>query len=284
MPGLAQLIRQIVCGFDILRPSRAAIRHAFELAERFNALLDVVYAQPPSLSALVGVRSQRETGVSSHERLRKAIAGVVTPIQGRASLHIVADHAVAAILGHAERTKSDLIVLGSCPDEIPDEQRSRVADRIVQRTSRAVMTSNEWAWADPPGIARILLPVTSATVSPRTAEWAATLAWTFDGRIELFHVQAAAADDVSPSAALARGQALLQRWKEELNARGAIVSRATLGEGNVASRIIERAEATRADLVLIEQPPASSSWPEGVVAAVRRETGARVISLKSDTD
>jgi nucleotide-binding universal stress UspA family protein len=276
------LIRQIVCGLDVLRPSRAAIRHAFELAERFNALLDVVYAQPPSLSALVGVRSQREAGVSSHERLRKAIASVVTPIQGRASLHIVTDHAVHGILEHAERTKSDLIVLGSCPDEIPDEQRSRVADRLVQQTSRAVLTSNEWAWADPPGIARILLPVGLAAFSARTAEWAATLAWRFDGRIELFHVLPETTDDVSPSAAQARAQALLQRWQEQLNARGAVVSRLTVGQGDVASRIIERAESTRADLVLMESPAVTPPWPHDVVAAVRRETGARVLSLKLD--
>jgi nucleotide-binding universal stress UspA family protein len=274
------LIRQIVCGLDVMRPSRAAIRHAFELAERFNALLDVVYAQPPSLSALVGVRSQRDVGVSSHERLRKAIASVVTPIQGRASLHIVTDHAVHGILEHADRTKSDLIVLGSCPDDIPDEQRSRVADRLVQQTTRAVLTSNEWAWADPPGIARILLPVGTTAFSPRTAEWAATLAWHFDGRIELFHVLPEATNDVSPSAALARANALLQRWQEQLNARGAIVSRLTVAQGEVASRIIERAEATRADLVLMESPAVARVSPHDIVATVRRETGARVLSLK----
>jgi nucleotide-binding universal stress UspA family protein len=274
------LIRQIVCGLDVLRPSRAAIRHAFELAERFNSLLDVVYAQPPSLSALVGVRAQRDTGISSHERLRKAIASVVTPIQGRASLHIVTGHAVHEILAHAERTKSDLIVVGSCPDDIPDEQRSRVAERLAQQTTRAVLTSNEWTWADPPGIARILLPVGLAAFSARTADWAATLSWHFDGRIELFHVLPETVDDVSPSAALARAHALLRRWQEQLNARGAVVSRLTVGQGDVASRIIERAEATRADLVLMESPAATKPRPHDVVATVRRETSARVLSLK----
>lgn len=279
------MIRQIVCGLDVLRPSRAAIRHAFELAERFNALLDVVYAQPASLSALAGVRSQRDSGgTSSHERLRKVVASVVTSIQGRASLHVATDHAVPAILAHAERTKCDLIVLGSCPDEIPDEQRSRVADRIVQQTNRAVMTSNEWTWADPPGIARIMLPVTATAFSARVADWAATLAWHFDGRIELVHVLPPRPENVTPTAALALAQALLLRWKEQLNSRGVTVSRLTPVEGDVASRIIERAEATRADLVLMDTNAGWSDKPLEVVAAVRRETGARVISLKLESD
>jgi nucleotide-binding universal stress UspA family protein len=281
------VIRQIVCALDILRPSRAAIRHAFEIAERFNALLDVVYAQPNFSSSLVGVRSQREASSTSHERLRKVVATVVTPIQGRASLHVLPEQPVAAILEHAARTKSDLIVLGSFPDDIPDEQRSRVADRISRDAHCAVMTSNEWTWADPPGISRILLPVGAGALGPRVVEWAATLAWHFDAQIELFHVLAPATSDEAGVQASKAASERLARCKEVLNGRGATVSRATLGEGPTAPRIVERAESTGADLILMTTPESqdgSAVAATDIVAAVRRDTGTRVLSVKTERD
>jgi nucleotide-binding universal stress UspA family protein len=281
------LIRQIVCALDVLRPSRAALRHAFEVAERFNALLDIVYARPPSPAALTGFRTSGDLGATTHEKLRKIVAGAVTPIQGRANLHVLADEPVAAILSHAARTRCDLIVLGSCPDEIPDEQRAKVADRLAAAARCAVMTSNEWSWADPPGIKRVLLPVGSKPFTPSpVVDWAATLAWHFDAKIELLHVLPPASEGDEATQPVRRlAEDRLARWKEYLNGRGVSVSDAILVAGHTASRIIERAELSRSDLIVLAAPSAERDLATpGLVAEIRRSTGARVLSVRREAD
>jgi nucleotide-binding universal stress UspA family protein len=278
------LIRQIVCALDVLRPSRAAVRHAFEIAVRYNALLDVLYARPPSSTKLTGLGTQPDSPVDANDKLRELIGSVATPIRGRASVHVIAGPAVPAILEYATRTRCDLIVLGSSPDEIPSEQRARVADRVAARARCAVMTSNEWTWADPPGLGRILLPVRSAPFAPsRVAEWVATLGWHFDSSVELLHVTPQGQDGPAQAIAADRARVHMADWKAYLNGRGVRVSHTSVIDGLTAPRIAERAELTRADLIAMEAGSGQGE-ADDLAAQVRRNSGTRVLSVRRDPD
>jgi nucleotide-binding universal stress UspA family protein len=289
------LIRQVLCALDVLRPSRAALRHAFEIAERFNAQLDILYARPTSASGLSGLRTQNNPAPTPHERLQKIIAAAVTPIAGRASLHVVADHPVPAIVTHATSTKADLIVLGSSPDEVSSEPGARVADRVAAGTRSAVMTSNELEWAEPPGVARILMPVGLEPFKvSRVTEWAAMLGWHFEARVELLHVlspgtepEGGTTHDITPERRRKQVEARLLEWKEHLNGRGVSISRITIMDGPAALRIVEHAEVTRADLIVMPAPANTNGKPRaalGTLSEVRHHARTRVLSVRLEDD
>lgn len=283
----APCLGRVVCALDVLRPARSALRHAFELAERFGALLDVVYVHPAANGATRSPSASRgrlETAPPV-EALQGIVRGITTAIAGRASLHVIEDDPVRGLLAYAARAKADVLVLGAS-DGSHDDRAPSTSERVASVAPCAVLTVREDAPVPRPDFRRMLLPANVDTSTPMHATgWAILLGWSFQSELELLHVLAPAPPGHELGAwhrtRRTRAEQGLERLKQHVQTRGVPVPRTTLVEGAAAACIVDHASSMGAGLILMETPSATPGTGSAQVARVRRASFSRVLSVSA---
>lgn len=261
-------LESILVGLDFSAP---AIRSAEWVSEYFApsatvTLLHVIDPpdRPRFAAALLPAPETVESIVREHaeQRLREIAASFTRPTP-RCEIRVGKPHEQIAEL--AASTKADLVVIGPHGDRLRTSNfLGTSADRVI-RTSRVPILV---ATAPPAGRPRrLLVPVDDAEITTTVLAWAHDLAQAFDADVTLLHVWsnaeyshvASMAHATSGSEAKAREEIEKDlreagvRWLDELASMGIDRSRvtATVTHGNAGEVVLETAERTHADLIVM---------------------------------
>ena len=105
--------RRILCPIDFSPHSERALRHALAIARWYDSALTVLHVEDVILGAArAELHLQAQFADWAHRDLREFVEGAGGDRQN-VSVHMTSGDAVRAILGHATRESSDLIVMGT---------------------------------------------------------------------------------------------------------------------------------------------------------------------------
>ena len=187
-----RLFRRILVGVDEGGLAANAILRGVQLADRFNAQLDLLHAVdiPPSLWPGLSDEERARMHGSAMARARKAalevlaeaLPGQVDFERIETALHVIPGHPPRAILKRAEAKAADLILLG------PHAKTSWFDFGSTSRALFAEATTPIWTQVESPApIKKILLPVDFSKHGARAIAFAARLAAELDASVELLH-------------------------------------------------------------------------------------------------
>jgi nucleotide-binding universal stress UspA family protein len=253
---------RILCAVDLARPAPGALGFTRLLGERFGAALEALHVAPYA--------------DAQHERSLTALVADASP--AFQVTNVVASHPAQAIVEHAERSNSDLIVLGS-------RQRSDLGwqfrDDVVRDVSAlapcATLTVHERdAHAV---IEHILLPIDFGPATSVALAWASTFALLFGAKLQLLHV-------VSRERKVARRDDLaeLSALEQQLISSGVdACSRVTVA-GGAAIGIESHNDQGEFDLIVMgigEAPQAPARLTRGVIASLRNRMPVPLLSVRA---
>jgi nucleotide-binding universal stress UspA family protein len=196
---LKPLYRSVLCPTDFSEHSRASLRFAAAIANRFRAKLQVLYVIDPILVAAARTAlNDRGFLKTSLEELRAFVAGTGPLLTGSAAIacHVEKGDPARLIGSTAKRLKCDLIVMGTHGLSGVDRRViGSTTERVFRRTSLPVLaippsaeaTSGSAPAPSWPGPA-IMVPVDLRGESARDVQDAAKIARAFGARLLLVHV------------------------------------------------------------------------------------------------
>lgn len=131
-------------GVDFSEASRQALAHAFRLARRLEAQVDVVYvagAYDPALPfSRVNRAAVRELRRVETERAREALARLVQRSPVPARTKVLFGRPSDRLLAHAARVRAELLVLGSVGHGVVENLFiGSTAQRVAQRAPIPVL-------------------------------------------------------------------------------------------------------------------------------------------------
>ena len=288
-------VQSILCPIDIERPSDAALRYAFFLAEAFYASLEVVHARPPTSdplkSADVGSGARARAQHSMNERFARArlvglLQRVTTAVPGRASAHVVEGGPVSGTLRSALRFRSDLIVMGSHFEARSDWLfESSLGEQIAYAAACPVLSVHEGGQRMPLLVRNILLPVDFHHPLALATQWTIAFARCFGATVELMSFRSTSQLEGEPDdAPLQAGEPLkLHELRDRLRAAGVGVENATASDDGAFERILRRTESGGCDLVVMGAEPRDkrmSVTKPSLTASIRRHASIPVLSVR----
>ena len=248
-------IENILCPIDVERPSNAALRYAFFLAEAFYASLDVVHARgTPDLMLDPGFSAATHRYPESENLMRELgtlLRAVTTSVPGRAAAHVVEGGTLSAILRSALRFQSDLIVVGSRFEASASWLfGSNVGEQLAYAAACPVLSVPERAPSSALRVRRILLPLALGRSATLAVHWTAAFARRFGATVELLNVERdpGAHSTEHPGAAC-------EELREMLRVAGIGVEDGGSVRGGAFERILERTESSGCDLVVMAAEP-----------------------------
>lgn len=249
-------IENILCPIDVERPSNAALRYAFFLAEAFYAALDVVHARgtpdPTEDPGLSSVTHRYPKSENLMRELGTLLRAVTTSVPGRAAAHVVEGGPLSAIIRSALRFQSDLIVVGSRFEASPSWLfGSNVGEQLAYAAACPVLSVPERAPPSALRVRRILLPVTMGHSATLTVHWTAAFARRFGATVELLNVDR----DPGPHPTAEDPGAACEELREMLRVAGIGVEDGGSVRVGAFERILERTESTGCDLVVMAAEP-----------------------------
>jgi nucleotide-binding universal stress UspA family protein len=284
-------VQSILCPVDIERPSDAALRYAYFLAEAFYASLEVVHARTPtsdplrSLDVGSGARARAEHSLNerfARGRLVGLLQRVTTAVPGRASAHVVEGGPVSGVLRSALRFRSDLIVMGSHFEARSDWLfESSLGEQIAYAAACPVLSVHEGGERMPLLVRNILLTVDFHNPMALATQWTIAFARCFGATVELLSVRRASHLDGEPTQV---GEPLkLQELRDRLRAAGVSVDSATACDDGAFERILRRTESGACDLVVMGAEPREkrmSVTQPSLTASIRRHASIPVLSVR----
>jgi nucleotide-binding universal stress UspA family protein len=248
-------IENILCPIDVERPSNAALRYAFFLAEAFYASLDVVHARgTPDLTHAPGLSATPKYPKSENlmRELGTLLRAVTTSVPGRAAAHVVEGGPLSAILRTALRFQTDLIVVGSRFEASPTWLfGSNVGEQLAYAAACPVLSVPERAPPSPLRVRRILLPVASGRSATLAVQWTAEFARRFGATVELLDVDR----DPGPHPSAEHPGKDFEELREMLRVAGIGVKEGGSVRSGAFERILERTESSGCDLVVMAAEP-----------------------------
>lgn len=289
------LIGRIVCSVVSTPSVSAELKWAIVLAGQFDATLDVLQIRDAAEGTQLKYISFSDQAkrlmrsLDSYQRFDQIVQAAGESI--RVATHSAEGPAIAAILEHAERTASNLVILNSSQAlNLRGHLPSNIG-RIVGRIAGCALLTVRSGDA-PPVFDRILLPVDFFDVTQVAIEWAAAFAQRFDSIIQLLHVvprvelgiataEVAAANSTYAEkiAAANEGLSHIEANLRHLNLR---VSRSVAIHNNAAEGILAECERGGCDLIVMGMT--STAQPEragheGIVSRVRQNPSVSVLSV-----
>jgi nucleotide-binding universal stress UspA family protein len=255
--------QRILCAVDLARPSPGAFGFAALIAERFGASLEALY---------VGSAADE----AQPERLERFVASSTPPVP--ATARTVDGNPARTILERAERTDTDLIVLGSRQrSDLGWQFRDDVVRDVSASASCATLTVHERD--NHAVIEHILLPVDFGPATDVALAWASTFALLFGAKLQLLHVvsrerTAARSDDLTQLSALQR----------QLSARGIDASCQVTLAGGAAIGIESYNDQSEFDLIVMgvgEASKAPARLTRGVIATLRNRMPVPLLSVRA---
>jgi nucleotide-binding universal stress UspA family protein len=274
-------IRRVLCAVDVTRPALGALRRGLQIAERFRATCDAVYARDPlpqlRLATLLPSMDELVSRLDAEERL-----GTLLRAEGgeTASRYSIDGMPSATILARSAVTNADLIVLGWKPSGEQDPAKSSVAHLIASRATCAVLTVSGEPHADT--IRRIAVPVDFSTATRPALSWAATFARHFRAQVHLVHVfkpRALRPDTVSAAQAAFKLRAAVASLQEAgICASGEVLD----SVAGASHAILDHCRDQDFEFMIMgaHRDVADDDEGQGVVARVRRDAGLPVLSVR----
>jgi nucleotide-binding universal stress UspA family protein len=129
----------ILCPVDLSAPSRAALRVAATMVERFNARLTVLYVDDPLLSQAALRFDEDELARRTREELERFVQRAIGPRQ-RCAYEIVNGEPAPEIIKAARRVPAELIVMGTQGHSGPKRLFfGSTADAVLRRSTIPVL-------------------------------------------------------------------------------------------------------------------------------------------------
>lgn len=285
------MIGRIVCSLASETLVSAELKWAIAVAGHFDATLDVLQIR----DAADGVKELKYiafedhsrrlmSSLDSYQRFDQLVQAAGASI--RVATFRAAGPAVAAILQHAERSSSDLVILSSSQAVASISQSpSDIGRAIGEMVGCALLTVQR---GDPsPAFRRILLPVDFTAATSAAVEWAVAFATRFGSAIHLLHVVSPPSSELeaadSPSAnslaaPLATAHGRLDEIETALRERGVDTSSATLNHDDTARAIVECYAEGSFDLILMGLNNQGRSR-SGVIARIRQNNDVSLLSV-----
>ena len=228
MPGFKP--QHIVCLVDLSPASRLVLCWARVIAQAFASRVEILHAAEPPQFLIEG-QEQAQVELTRTE-LHGAVGSLAQEVLGtRVPHHIIVEegHPVQVVLSRLERHTPDLIVMGSHGHD------------GMARCPMLIVKGPEPAGE---GLKRILCPVNLSDSASECAQLAGILAAVLKAKLELL----LAVEEADAG----RGQAeeQLHAWVPGGLRRMCEISEVVLA-GDAAERIVERARARQADLVVL---------------------------------
>jgi len=243
MPGFKP--QHIVCLVDLSPASRLVLCWARVIAQAFASRVEILHAAEPPQFLIEG-QEQAQVELTRTE-LHGAVGSLAQELLGtRVPHHIVVEegHPVQVVLSRLERHTPDLIVMGSHGhDGMARVLLGSVAENVT-RMARCPMLIVKGPEPAGEGLKRILCPVNLSDSASECAQLAGILAAVLKAKLELL----LAVEEADAG----RGQAEeeLHTWVPGGLRRMCEISEVVLA-GDAAERIVERARAREADLVVL---------------------------------
>lgn len=275
-------IRRVLCAVDVARPALGALRRGIQIAQRFEASCEAMYARDPRPQLRLATLTPSIDVFVSHfdaeERLGRLLDGEGGEAAAR---HSIEGPASSTILARSALTNTDLIVLGWNPDEEDERRRPGPARIVASRAGCGVLTvAGEPRGSD---IRTIAVPLDFSSVTETALSWALAFARQFGAGVHLMHILergTAATAKTSLQRAASSVQAAVARLEHfGIPTTGEIVR----SEAGTARTIVERSSARAVDLLILgaHRVLAGHAEVEGTVATVRRDVGVPVLSVRT---
>jgi nucleotide-binding universal stress UspA family protein len=140
MPTSPQAFRSILCPVDLSASSRAALRQAGVVAERFGASLTVLFVDDPLLSRAALKFDEDELARRTKAELERFVEKTIGNV--RCTYEIVAGDPAEEILKAARRLGADLIVMGTQGHRGPKRLFfGSTADAVLRRSTVPVLVA-----------------------------------------------------------------------------------------------------------------------------------------------
>lgn len=285
------IIGRIVCSLASETLVSAELKWAIAVAGHFDATLDVLQIR----DAADGVKELKYIAFEDHSRrLMNSLDSYQRFDQlvqaAGASIRVATFRAdgpaVAAILQHAERSCSDLVILSSSQAVSSISQSpSDIGRAIGEMVGCALLTVQRGD--PPPCFRRILLPVDFTAATSAAVEWAVAFATRFGSEIHLLHVVPASPPEpetadptsvISLDATLASANARLSEIETALRERGVAASSAALSHDDTVRAIVECYADGAFDLILMGLNNQGRSR-SGVIARIRQNNDVSLLSV-----
>jgi len=288
-------LQSILCPVELERPSDAALRYAFFLAEAFYASLEVVHARAPTPEAPPDAGTSRASGARAEHSLNERIArkhiegmiqSVTTAIPGRASVHIVDGGPLSGVLRAALRFRSDLIVVGSHFEANTDWLFGASLDeQIAYAAACAVLSVHEGGQRLTLRVRNILMPVDLQHSQALAVEWSGAFARCFGATVELLSVRSTSPleAEVDDESMRDGGHETLDDLRDRLRTAGVGVGNTSAGSDAAFERILRRTESGGCDLVVMSAESRNKRMnvtEPSLTASVRRHASIPVLSVR----
>lgn len=290
----SSLISRIVCSVTSTPSVSAELKCAIIVAGQFDATLDVLQIRDAAEGMQLKYISFADhakrlmRSLDSYQKFDQIVQAAGASI--RVATHSAEGPAITAILQHAERTASNLVILNSAQVlNLRGQLPSNIGRIVGEIAGCALLTVRSGDAA--PVLDQILLPVDFSEVTPIAVEWAAAFAQRFESTIQLLHVVPRAdlgivnANETGASVPLTQNASVGERLgylEEGLRSRGLHVASSVLAHDNAASGILSEYERGGYGLVVMgmtSTAPAERRSHEGVISRVRQNQSVSVLSV-----
>jgi nucleotide-binding universal stress UspA family protein len=276
------VLERLLVGVDFRQPSLAAARWAathFGSGTRIDLAHVVAVPEVPRFleSAVPALDDRLATAVGTP---LPSLRGFATTLSASdLSAHVRVGHTVQSLADIAGDLQSDLVVLGR---KGLDGNRGRTLERLIRRLTVPALVIANGKKERP---RRILAAVDDAPIARELVNWSARLAQHFGAELTLLHVLSDALLAYEwgwhESSCTQRGPVSLGssfRWVPPIHAwlRGFCTTygshtalRTVVAVGSAGPMILARAQAARADLIVVGRSGAHATGPGAIGSATR---------------
>jgi nucleotide-binding universal stress UspA family protein len=265
MPKLSR-IKRILTPVDFSKPSLAALRYARSLAKFRHARLDVLHvvealAYAPMVGSSVDLSRLREAQELAAERQLEKVASELRRHRIRGTTMLKVGAAASAIVDHAKKSSTDLIVMATEGRGFVKHLLGSVAERVVRSAPCPVLTLRAGALLRANKLRRVLVATDFSAPSNLAVDYAVELARSTNAELIVLNVveTVALAGDVHGFATSAAMQNEVERASKEslarlvgrLQKKKGLRCKSVLGAGTAAVGIVDTATKIAADIVVV---------------------------------
>ncbi len=243
--------KSILCPVDLSPASQTVLRWAGLFAEAYHARVEVLHAEwfeYPAYFLPSQMQEISEAAIRNREVLRESLAKLIEDNLGKnvhQSITILEGHPIQTILFSAEKTKPDLIVMGSHGRRGLDRMRlGSVSEDVVRQAGlpTLVVRAPETKPA-PAKLSRVLCPVNFSEQSKQSLALSADVASTFGSQLLVMYAE-------EQERSLATSQKQLCDWVPPETRKHCELLE-VVHHGNAAEQILVAAREHKVDLITL---------------------------------
>jgi nucleotide-binding universal stress UspA family protein len=250
-------LKNILICTDFSQAAADAFPYAAEMARHFEARLEVFHVRPRDLYSLVPPQEWAEVSEAADEAVREKAQKLLGPYPGIKHEVVIADDEIwTALQSEIEKKNIDLIVIGTHGRTgIAKLVLGSVAEEIFRQAPCAVLTVGPFTPREPQRegeISDILFATDFSPESMAAAPYAFSLAQEYQARLTLLHViERPQAGELVVSTDLMPASERLLHNLVPPEAELWCEPKCVVERGDSAEKILDVAERTRADLIVL---------------------------------